>query len=129
MAEEQPQQRNLDRVPARVFWAKVYVFLTCGDAAAVYATSAGIRAHTEGKWSPRWTAVHERAARMAVATRGGGWEQLGWNGDNPAGIKMFAVRGTPSSKSALVQQIQLGRKDLCGARVSQRTTPFGISLR
>ena len=74
-----------------------------------------IRDHTVGKWSPRLTVAMERAVLAVVASGNNSWQQLGWGGANPVGVKTFAVAPGTNDAAVLVQQIQLPRKSLGGA--------------
>ena len=97
------------------FWFKVVMFLAWSDASALHATSKAVRDHTVGKWSPRFTVAVERAVLAVVAGGNNSWQQLGWGGANPVGVKTFAVAPGTNNAAALVQRIQLSRKGLGGA--------------
>ena len=106
---------RFETMPAS-FWFKVVMFLAWSDASALHATSKAVRDHTVGKWSPRLTVAMERAVLAVVAGGSSSWQQLGWGGANPVGVKTFAVApGTNNAAAALVQRIQLSRKGLGGA--------------
>ena len=91
------------------------MFLAWSDASALHATSKAVRDHTVGKWSPRFTVAVERAVLAVVAGGNNSWQQLGWGGANPVGVKTFAVAPGTNNAAALVQRIQLSRKGLGGA--------------
>ena len=96
------------------FWLKVVMFLAWSDASALHATSKAVRDHTVGKWSPLFTVAAERVALAVVVDGNNSWQQLGWGGAKPVGVKTFAV-APGTNNAALVQQIQLSRKGLRGA--------------
>ena len=104
------------------FWTKVVMFLAWHDASALHATSAAVRSHTTGKWSPRWSVAAERVALAAVAAANTNWKQLGWDGANPVGVAKFVV--APGRHSAgLVQRIDLPGKRLRGAWSAENHNP------
>ena len=105
---------HVETTPAS-FWFKVVMFLAWSDASALHATSKAVRDHTVGKWSPRLTVAAERAALAVVASGSNSWQQLGWSGANPFGVKTFAVAPGRNNAAALVQRIQLFCEDLGGA--------------
>ena len=108
------QSCHVETTPAS-FWFKVVMFLAWSDASALHATSKAVRDHTVGKWSPRLAVAAERAALADVASGNKSWQQLGWSGANPVGVKTFAVAPGMNDAAALVQQIQLSCKGLGGA--------------
>ena len=97
------------------FWFKVVMFLVWSDASALHTTSKAVRDHTVGKWSPRLTVAAERAVLAVVAGGNNSWQELGWSGANPVGVKTFAVAPGTNNAAALVQRIQLSCKGLGGA--------------
>jgi hypothetical protein len=105
---------RFETMPAS-FWFKIVMFLAWSDASALHATSKAVRDHTVGKWSPRLTVAVERAVLAVVAGGNNSWQQLGWGGANPVGVKTFAVAPGTNNAAALVQQIQLSGKGLGGA--------------
>ena len=105
---------RVETTPAS-FWFKVVMFLAWSDASALHATSKAVRDYTVGKWSPRLTVAAERAALVVVAGGNNSWQQLGWSGANPVGVKTFAVAPGTNNAAALVQRIQLSCEGLGGA--------------
>ena len=102
----------IGRVPDNI-WKKLVQFLVWSDAASLYAGSSPVRDLMRGKWSPHWMVTAERSA-MAVAAANSSWKQLSWDGKNPVGVAKFFVAPGTNNDAALLQQIQLSRKDLRG---------------
>jgi len=103
----------LGRMPEDM-WKQLAWFLAWCDAASLYAASIPVQDLMRGKWSPRWTVATECSALGLVASTNKGWQKLGWNGENPVGVKTVVVAPGTNNNAALVQQIELSRKGLRG---------------